>query len=82
MPIFEYQCKDCNQKFEVLHKSSECREEVICPKCNSANNKKLLSTFTPAGFSGSSKRAASCSGGSCPAMDSHGGCGSDMCGLN
>ena len=50
MPIFEYKCKQCNNKFEVLHKSSVNQEEVNCPKCNSTENKKLLSSFSASGF--------------------------------
>ncbi len=81
MPIFEYRCSDCNSKFEILHKSSSSTEEVVCPKCNSQKNKKLLSTFS-ASMNGSSSFSASdyssdssCSTGSC-------GCGSGTCGLN
>ena len=50
MPIFEYKCKQCNSKFEVLHKSSLNQEEVSCPKCNSIENQKLLSTFSATGL--------------------------------
>ncbi|NCS88082.1 MAG: zinc ribbon domain-containing protein [Ignavibacteria bacterium] len=48
MPIFEYRCAECNERFEVLHKSSAKVGEVSCPKCNSTNNKKLLSAFNSA----------------------------------
>jgi putative FmdB family regulatory protein len=48
MPIFEYRCAECNEKFEVLHKSSVKVGEVSCPKCNSTKNKKLLSAFSSA----------------------------------
>ena len=53
MPIFEYKCKQCNSKFEVLHKSSLNQEEVSCPSCNSKENQKLLSSFSATGFSSS-----------------------------
>jgi len=80
MPIFEYQCKDCNAKYDVLHKSSVNIEEVTCPKCNSKNNKKLLSSFS-ASMGSSSDSGDSCSSGSC-GIPSTGGCASGMCGLN
>lgn len=84
MPIFEYLCKDCNTRFEILHKSSNNTGEIVCPKCNSANYKKLLSTFSPSVQGGSSKGFEdACAGGHCPAANPYGGgCGSGMCGLN
>ncbi|MGE5681335.1 MAG: FmdB family zinc ribbon protein [Bacillota bacterium] len=83
MPIFEYQCKDCNTRFEILHKSSSNTSEVVCPQCNSVNYKKLLSTFSPSVQGSSSKTFEdSCAGGKCPAANPYGGCASGMCGLN
>lgn len=80
MPVFEYRCSECNTKFEVLHKSSKISEEVICPACNSNNNKKLFSTFS-ASITESTHCSghghcdvSSCGNGSC-------GCNSGMCGL-
>ncbi|MGE5498707.1 MAG: FmdB family zinc ribbon protein [Syntrophothermus sp.] len=82
MPIFEYQCKDCNTKFEILHKSSSGNETVACPKCNSENYKKLLSTFSASVSGGAYKTFESpCASGQCN-PDSFGGCSSGMCGLN
>ncbi len=43
MPVFEYLCNDCNNKYEILHLSSEKKEDIICPKCGSINYIKLLS---------------------------------------
>ena len=81
MPIFEYRCSDCNTKFEVLHKSQEKEEDIICPKCNSNKSKKLMSSFA-ASMDGSSSFSGSSysddSGSSYPG----GGCASGMCGLN
>ncbi len=32
MPIYEYQCKKCNEVFEIFHKiDEECN--AACPKC-------------------------------------------------
>jgi len=80
MPIFEYQCEECNTKHEVLHKSSRNQEEVACPKCKSKKNKKMFSTFS-ASFSSSSNSGSSCASGNCD-VPSSGGCASGMCGLN
>lgn len=86
MPIFEYLCNDCNTRFEILHKSGNDNSEVVCPKCQSANYKKLLSTFSPS-VSGSSSKTFNdaCASGHCPVADSPysgGCCSSGMCGLN
>ncbi|NWG01986.1 MAG: zinc ribbon domain-containing protein [Syntrophaceae bacterium] len=41
MPIYEYQCKQCNEVFEIFHKIDEdCK--VTCPKCL-GQAKKLIS---------------------------------------
>ncbi len=33
MPLYEYQCDDCQRRFEVIQKYSDPRAE-ICPTCN------------------------------------------------
>ncbi len=81
MPIFEYQCEECETKHEVLHKSSLHQEEVSCPKCNSKKNKKLLSKFSAAIGSSDYSGSGSCASGNCD-IPSGGGCASGMCGLN
>lgn len=80
MPIFEYQCKECNSKYEILHKSSEKMEDIECPECHSKKHIKLISTFSTT-FSSSSDLGG-CSDGSCGMNYSGGGCANGMCGLN
>lgn len=80
MPVFEYQCKSCNTKYEVFHKSSVKQEDVSCPECNSKENKKLFSSFS-ATISNSGNYQGSCASGNCD-IPSGGGCASGMCGLN
>ncbi len=78
MPVYEYRCSECNTKFDIFHKSSENKEEVICPKCSSKESKKVFSSFSSSidgntnNFGGSND-SSSFSGG---------GCASGMCGLN
>jgi putative FmdB family regulatory protein len=82
MPIFEYKCTNCNNKFEVLHKTSTKTEEVTCPNCNSSKNKKLFSAFN-ASVESSSYNGSNCSTGNCSAPEPvSGGCASGNCGLN
>lgn len=84
MPIFEYKCVDCNNKFEILHKSSVKEQDIVCPDCNSSNNKKLFSAFSASVNSTGSISADSCSAGNCgiPESTDMGGCASGLCNLN
>src|SRR4030065_1256982 len=41
MPIYEYQCNQCNEVFEIFHKIDE-NGKVTCPKCLRPG-KKLIS---------------------------------------
>ena len=43
MPIFEYQCKSCNDSFEVLVRSNA---SIACPDCGSSAVEKKFSSFS------------------------------------
>ncbi|MBE9501791.1 MAG: zinc ribbon domain-containing protein [Chloroflexi bacterium] len=45
MPIYEYSCPNCNQKFELRRSFSQADEAALCPSCH-VTAKKLLSSFT------------------------------------
>ncbi|MEO1994409.1 MAG: zinc ribbon domain-containing protein [Planctomycetaceae bacterium] len=47
MPIFEYQCAECDRQFEQLVRADE---QVQCPACRSLKLEKLLSV--PSGHVG------------------------------
>lgn len=79
MPVFEYKCKECGTVYDVLHKSSSSKEDVVCPKCSSKKNVKLVSSFSSSFKSDNS--SGGCSDGSC-GLPSYGGCANGMCGLN
>ena len=43
MPIYEYQCNNCNEIFEIFHKIDEdCK--VACPKCLGPAKKLISAT--------------------------------------
>jgi putative FmdB family regulatory protein len=46
MPIYEYECKDCHQHFELLQKISD-EPTGICPHCQGQHIERLVSA---AGF--------------------------------
>jgi putative FmdB family regulatory protein len=69
MPLYEYQCRDCDKPFEALVTPSR---PAACPACHGTNLAKLLSSPSLVGVS--SARSDSC------AMPSNPTCGSGRCG--
>jgi putative FmdB family regulatory protein len=45
MPIYEYHCLECGEKFERLVRSMNSPQEIECPKCGGRKVEKLLSAF-------------------------------------
>ena len=62
MPIYEYHCKQCGQKFEKLVKLSTKTSEIECPRCGAQRAEKTVSLFGTTGnaLSGSQSLGASC----------------------
>jgi putative FmdB family regulatory protein len=73
VPIYEYLCQDCGNKFEKLVRRSD--DDVACPSCGKSHLKTELSTFA-AHANGSPARSEmpSCPGGMCRTPD--------LCGRN
>ena len=71
MPLFEYQCSDCNFRFEELVSSAESSAPA-CPKCGSKKTERQLSTFsasvktTTGTCETGTCSSGSCSTGTCP----------------
>ncbi|MBF0226802.1 MAG: zinc ribbon domain-containing protein [Desulfobacterales bacterium] len=69
MPIFEFKCNKCEDIFELLLMNSDDELELKCPKCNSQEFERVLSSSNySVGTSGNKKVATQtrkCSGGSC-----------------
>lgn len=42
MPVYDYHCKDCNNKFEIIVLSSNT--DLSCPSCKSSNTEKTISS--------------------------------------
>lgn len=82
MPIYEYRCESCSEKFEVLTRFAERDALQVCPACESTRTRVLVSSFAFAGGGDSLESmepgsAASTGGGCCG-----GSCGSCGSGLN
>lgn len=39
---YDYECKDCGKKFEVVKKMTEDLNNIICPYCESRNVRKIF----------------------------------------
>jgi putative FmdB family regulatory protein len=45
MPIYEFYCSDCRDKFEVLTSYEASQAGMVCASCHGTNVRKLLSVF-------------------------------------
>jgi putative FmdB family regulatory protein len=78
MPIYEYLCESCGDKFEKLVRRAEDVLEAGCPSCGEKQLEQQYSTFAaPGGESAEScfTPAATRGEGSCPCGSSPGMCG-------
>ena len=72
MPIYEYICKECDQKFEAMRSFSQADEPIKCSKCGSMDTHRTVSRCWSVGDGGVTLSAtasgggcAGCSGGNC-----------------
>ena len=52
MPLYEYTCRTCGRRFEVLQKIGADASGVVCPYCGATHVTKQFSTFASAPTSG------------------------------
>lgn len=46
MPLYEYRCRNCRQKFEeVLTLKEHETKKIRCPRCQSPNLEKIIEPF-------------------------------------
>lgn len=45
MPLYDFECKDCQHTFEEL--AFEDDDVIVCPKCGSAHTARLVSAPSP-----------------------------------
>jgi len=65
MPIYEYICQDCGEKYDKFVRSSLAKIELKCPNCGGTQGEKALSVFGVRGNSGTSEFAAASSAAAC-----------------
>jgi len=45
MPLYEYQCARCGEKFELRRHMADSDSEIECPRCGAKSPKRVLSVF-------------------------------------
>lgn len=63
MPIFEYECKECQHQFEILRIKKKDGSDLTCPKCGAGDVFKRLSAFS-SGSNAGNTNSDGCSSGS------------------
>lgn len=53
MPIYEYQCQNCGQRFELYRSFKESHDPVKCPNCSSEAVERVISLYTTDSSGGS-----------------------------
>jgi len=61
MPIYEFKCKKCGNKFEYLCFNSKDAENAQCPNCGAQETERLLSCFSSMSSGGALTGTSSCS---------------------
>ena len=80
MPLYEYRCGGCAERFEVLQRLGATGDDVVCPSCGEGHPQRVLSTFAAGGTRDSASFDGGCGTGSCCADMSGGFSGGGCCG--
>ena len=76
MPIYEYICKDCGKRFEILRSFNEADAPILCKICQSNQTQRAVSVFYAQSGSkivagGTNSGCGGCSSGSCSSCHSN-----------
>ena len=79
MPLYEYSCRSCGHRFEVLQRMGAGAAGLACPRCSMRRPRRELSTFAAAVGGGSEERSTgACEPGGCELP----GCGGGYCDID
>ena len=76
MPIYDYRCTDCDERYDELVRRAE--DVVTCPACGSEHSERLLSVF--AGIGASSRSSSAPGYAPAASLPRGGGCCGGACG--
>ena len=51
MPLYDYKCEVCGEKFEVIQSINKVGTKVKCPKCGATETHVVISSFAKLGSS-------------------------------
>jgi len=63
VPLYEYRCGGCGERFEVLQRLGASGDDVICARCGKEKPERVLSTFAAGGTregAGAMEASAAC----------------------
>jgi putative FmdB family regulatory protein len=60
MPLYEYQCVKCGNRFEVRQSIGADGTDLKCPECAAERPKKIISIFSSKNAVGRSSAGGSC----------------------
>ena len=63
MPMYEYRCDVCGERFEKLVRSASSQESIHCPSCGATETRKQFSTFASVGARSTASSASICAPG-------------------
>jgi putative FmdB family regulatory protein len=46
MPIYEYECPACGEKFELLRSIADSDKKIKCPRCGAEKPRRVFSVFS------------------------------------
>jgi putative FmdB family regulatory protein len=70
MPIYEFRCTTCHERFEVLVTTAE-RRKAHCPRCGATQVERLLSTFAVGKASAAAPAPGPCGSSDCACRPHH-----------
>lgn len=69
MPIYEYTCQECREKFERLVKTMDGKTNPACPSCGSKKTERAMSVFAVSEGQSKSPPCSGCCGRACPMQE-------------
>lgn len=48
MPLYEYRCEGCGERFEVLQRMGAGADGLVCPRCGASGVEREASSFASA----------------------------------
>jgi putative FmdB family regulatory protein len=65
MPLYEYECTECETRFDALRGMAQADDPIACPQCGSKDTHRVISLFSAIGdqgvIAGPGASCASCS---------------------